>query len=273
MPTIRVNNVTLYYELQGEHSSPLIFVHGGWGDHHNWDHVTGAFARSHRVVTYDRRGHSQSERPARPDTFQDDVNDLAGLIEGLALAPAHVIGSSGGGAIALGLGLSRPALCRTLVLGEPQVFSVLRDDTEGLRELERGKAALDQVLAYIDHGEYEAGASHFVEINAFSPGGWAALPPGMRQTFLFNAPTFPAEIRGLWSLQVDAEALHSLRVPNLLVTGEQSARYNHRIVAQLAELLPDAQVARFPTAGHIPHVTHPEEYVRVVGEFIAAHDR
>jgi pimeloyl-ACP methyl ester carboxylesterase len=53
----------LYYERAGERGAPLVLVHGSWGDHHNWESVVPSLAQSFRVLTYDRRGHSQSERP------------------------------------------------------------------------------------------------------------------------------------------------------------------------------------------------------------------
>jgi pimeloyl-ACP methyl ester carboxylesterase len=59
----RVNGVELYYELSGS-GEPLVLVHGSWGDHHNWDAVAGSPAQSFQVLTFDRRGHSASERPA-----------------------------------------------------------------------------------------------------------------------------------------------------------------------------------------------------------------
>ena len=65
MPTITVNGVPLYHALTGEAGSPLVLVHGSWGDHSGWDPVVPVLARRFRVVTYDRRGHSQSI-PTRP---------------------------------------------------------------------------------------------------------------------------------------------------------------------------------------------------------------
>ena len=62
MPTMKINDVQLYWELTGDAGDLLALVHGSWGDHHNWDSVVPAFSRSFRVLTYDRRGHSQSER-------------------------------------------------------------------------------------------------------------------------------------------------------------------------------------------------------------------
>jgi pimeloyl-ACP methyl ester carboxylesterase len=51
-------------------------------------------AEHFRVVAYDRRGHSRSERPARGWTRRDNEDDLIALVEALDLAPAHVVGNS-----------------------------------------------------------------------------------------------------------------------------------------------------------------------------------
>ena len=68
-----INGVRLFWEQHGDRGAPVVFVHGSWGDHHNWDAVVPAFARSFRVFTYDRRGHSQSERLPTQGTIEEDV--------------------------------------------------------------------------------------------------------------------------------------------------------------------------------------------------------
>ncbi len=63
MAVANVNGVRLFYEVSGAGEVPLVLVHGSWGSHHNWDRVVPGLAESFRVLTYDRRGHSESERP------------------------------------------------------------------------------------------------------------------------------------------------------------------------------------------------------------------
>src|SRR5688572_22213198 len=101
MPNAVINGVELHWELTGEVGEPLVLVHGSWGDHRGWDRVVPALSRSSRVLTYDRRGHSRSARPAGRGSVREDVDDLAGLVEHLGLGPAHLVGNSFGGAIVL----------------------------------------------------------------------------------------------------------------------------------------------------------------------------
>ena len=61
------NGVRLYYEIHGG-GEPLVLVHGSWVDATRWRFVVPGLAESFRVLVYDRRGHSRSERPDAPGT-------------------------------------------------------------------------------------------------------------------------------------------------------------------------------------------------------------
>jgi len=92
MPTSQVNGIRVYWEINGDVGDPMVLVHGSWGDHQNWAAAVPALSRSFRVLTYDRRGHSRSERPAGQGSVRDDVADLAALLVELRHSPAHVVG-------------------------------------------------------------------------------------------------------------------------------------------------------------------------------------
>src|SRR5919204_5220087 len=93
MPLAEINGVKLYYEETGE-GDPLLFVHGSWTDHATWELVVPELSKQFRVISYDRRGHSRSSAPAGQGRVEDDVADLAALIEHLDAVPAHVAGNS-----------------------------------------------------------------------------------------------------------------------------------------------------------------------------------
>jgi pimeloyl-ACP methyl ester carboxylesterase len=263
----QVNGASLYYELSGS-GPPLVFVHGSWGDHHNWDRVVPAFAESFTVLAYDRRGHSASTAPEGQGSVRDDVADLAALIEGLELAPANVAGNSWGAAIALRLASQRPDLFRRLVAHEPPLFGLLEDDPASGPTLELVAANIGAVEQKLAAGEHEAGARHFVEEIAFGPGAWAELPEEVQRTFVRNAPTFLDECRDPDQIVLDLEPLQGFAHPALLSQGELSAEHFARVVAMLASALPVVQRVTFAGAGHVPHLTHPDEYVAVVGGFL-----
>src|SRR5574338_501295 len=119
MSTATINGVRLAYEIAGDGDIPLVLVHGSWVSRRSWDLVVPSLAESFRVVTYDRRGHSESERSMEQGSVDEDAADLASLIEYLGLAPAWVAGNSFGASITLRLAGKRPHLLRGVIAHEP----------------------------------------------------------------------------------------------------------------------------------------------------------
>ncbi|MGQ0735972.1 MAG: alpha/beta fold hydrolase [Acidobacteriota bacterium] len=268
LESAHVNGVRIAYEVTGDSHVPVVLVHGSWGSHRNWDSVVPGLAEHFRVVTYDRRGHSDSERPPGQGSVHEDVDDLAGLIEHLDLAPAWVAGNSFGSVITLRLAAAHPDVLRGIIVHEPPLFSLL---DEGSREaaaaaaIESGPIA--EVLRRIATADHAGAAELFVEEVALGPGSWAMLPEDMRQTFMGNAPTFLDEANDPESGTIDEAALARYHPPALITSGDQSPPIFPPVLNRLAELLPQSKHLVYRGAGHIPHVTHPEAYVREVVAF------
>jgi pimeloyl-ACP methyl ester carboxylesterase len=224
-------------------------------------------AESFRVLTYDRRGHSQSERPAGQGSVREDVADLAALIEHLGLAPAWVVGNSFGASIALRLAGERPDLFRGVIGHEPPLFSLLSGDPALAPLLEEAGQRIGAVLGRIAGGDPAGAAEQFVETVALGPRTWARLPAELQQTFIENAPTFLDEARDPEQLDFDLEWIRGFRRPALLTRGDQSPPTFAPVVAKLAEALPRVEVLTFAGAGHIPHATHPDAYVEATTTF------
>ena len=267
MPSTIVNGVELYWELHGEQGTPIVLVHGSWGDHHGWDLVVPLLARSHRVLTYDRRGHSRSERPTEQGKIEEDVSDLESLIEGLGLAPAHILGNSFGGLIVLRLAIERPDLFRSMLIHEPPLYGVVEDSTtESL--LREALQQIDAVAEKLEGGEIEVGTRLFMETIAFGPGAWKQIPEEVRRTMILNASTFLDEIRGPEWSEANLNGLEDFSAPVMLTKGDESAPFLSFIADKLEQAIPQAQTATLKGAGHVPQNSHPEEYVEVIKAFI-----
>jgi pimeloyl-ACP methyl ester carboxylesterase len=176
MPKVRVNDVALQYEMAGASGDAVVLVHGSWSDHNGWRQNATDLAQSFRVLTYDRRGHSQSECPPGQGTRQQDEADLAGLLEGLNLAPAHVIGNSFGSSIALGLAVTRPDLFRSVIVHEPPLTAIIAEDQEMQPMLRDFQGKIDAVLQRLEAGDIEGGTRQFADEVAIGPGAWDMFP-------------------------------------------------------------------------------------------------
>jgi len=264
MPIATINGVRIFWEQHGDSGAPLVLVHGSWGDRHNWDGVVRGLARSFRVFTYDRRGHSQSERLPTPGSLEEDAADLADFITTNNVAPAHVAGNSFGAAITLKCAAAQPQLFASATAHEPPLIGMLGNHPA----LPAVRERIGAVLATLKSGDFEAGAKQFVENVALGPGMWDKLPPDMQQTFVFNAPTWMDEMNEPESVMaVDLIRLAAFTQPLLITRGDQSPPFFYAILDKIAAAVPHVQQYTFRGAGHVPHVTHANEYVRIVTEF------
>ena len=258
----RVSGIDLHVERSGS-GDPLVLVHGSWGSTARWALITDELARSYDVVSYDRRGHSGSSRStaARP-TRRDHEDDLAALIEQLGIAPAHVVGSSYGGAVALSLAARRPDLIRSVSAHEPPLVAFGGDDPSVARADEQ----MAQIAELIEAGDSEGGARAFLERIALGPGAWDMLPPELTGEMVRNAHTFAAEQRDRAGGSAD---LSTIECPVLLTRGDASLEWFTPIVAGLVEAIPHASLETIAGSGHAPHLTHPDEYVELITRFAA----
>lgn len=271
MSRARVNGVELHYELGDGPMPALVFVHGSWTSLHGWDLVAPLFVGSARVLTYDRRGHSESERPAGQGSVKEDVRDLAALIEHLDLAPAWIAGNSFGAAITLRLAGERPHLFRGLIAHEPPLFGLLANNPRVAPMLPEVIRRVGGVVERIESGDHAGAAEQFVEQIALGPGMWAALPEDDRRTMIYNAPTFLDESRDPDQIRFDLDWLRGFTKPMLLTKGDQSPPLFPAVIETIATAVPHAEVATYAGAGHMPHQSHVDAYVACVRDFIGRH--
>lgn len=273
MHRMLANDVRLAVEEAGS-GHAVLFVHGGWTDRNAWAAVTPALADRWRAISYDRRGHSQSERPAGSHGIETHSADLAALIDRLDAAPAHVVTSSIGGNIALGMAVQHPDLVASLCLHEPPLLGLV-DDPTLQRKLSDTRQQEEQVRESIRRGDHEAAARAFFDQLAVGPGTWELLPEQLRRTIVDNALAWLQESPDAYRPMPDTADLDAVSVPVLLTQGgAHPPDYPYPFPAindRLASLLPNAERSTFEGAGHVPHRSHPQELVRVVGEFLDLH--
>ncbi|MEU9717901.1 alpha/beta hydrolase [Streptomyces sp. NPDC047976] len=267
MSQVEVNGVELFYEAGGD-GDPLVLVHGSWGDHESWTPVLHALALRFRVLVYDRRGHSQSERPPGSGSRFEDEEDLAALMETLGFAPAYVAGNSFGASTVLGLASRRPDLFRGIVVHEPPLMSVVADDSELRPLMAATDRKIEAVLGRLRAGEPLAGARQFVEEVALGPGGWDQLPERLRDAFVANAPTFLDEQADPGWADLDLGRLSGYPGPVLISKGTESPPWFATITDRLSKALPQAETHTFQGAGHIPHISHPGAYAERLTAFV-----
>jgi pimeloyl-ACP methyl ester carboxylesterase len=249
-----------------EGSGPaVVLLHGHTLDLRVWDDVAPLLAsRDFRVVRYDQRGHGRSSSPSSGYRWGDHAADLADVIERVGAAPAHLVGLSKGGGIALELAVRRPRLVRSLILVGPLVpdFALSGVLVDSFRTLAR---------AIRTEGVQPAMRRLWLPHPLFAP---AAALPGARERLEAMLHTFPAG--EYFASRPDAadrewrlgDRLAEIAVPTLVVSGEHDIPEFAAMAAFLVERVAGAWRQVVPACGHLVPLERPRQATEVVLRFL-----
>ncbi len=288
MQTVEVNGRELHYVEEGQ-GQPLVFVHGGLNDYRAWTLQMEPFAKRYRVVAYSRR-YAYPNRwmgDGTDSSVADNAADLETLIDKLGLAPAHLVGHSWGGFIAILCALHHPERVRTLVLGEPAIVPLLLKNPQHpnplrilslfLRRHATGHALMRFATKTIRpaeeavrRGDSEEAMRIFVDGVLGRKDALSQLPPPVRAMFADNVESIRGELTGGLGNFSRKDALR-ISTPTLLVKGEQSPRWLRAIVEILARSMPNNEQAEIPGASHGLQFENPDAFNERVLAFLAKH--
>ncbi len=232
----------------------MVLIHGSWGDHDNWARVVPGLSENFRVLTYDRRGHSMSQKTTTQGSVEEDAMDVQALLTRLGLAPAHVVGNSYGAHIALTLATKQPSVFKSLMVHEPPLFDLLMGDPSEAIATE-GRKRAKAVIKLLENGDKVGGARLFVETLAFGPGQWEKLTPKLKETFINNADTWLDETRDPVGSQCRTEGALALQGANTAILRRKEPsilQAYHREVGEGIAGVEGGDLSR--RRAHAPHV-------------------
>ncbi len=261
MAEAEIRGLRLYYEDHG-HGVPLLCIHGTGSSALLWGSAVEELARIGRVLTYDRRGCTRSERPElyTQTTVAEHADDAAALLDAVSAPPAVVIGRSYGGAVALDLTLRHPGHVRGLVLLEPVVEGVSGEADQWVEAVKR------RVRADVEAGGVEAAAESLVR-QVLGDDGWEGLPDPVKAMFRANSPAVLAELSGPL-YEVDASSLGEITQPVMVVAADSSPAAFRALTRSLARMIPGSR-EMVVEGGHLLNPAHPE-VVAFVREVLSA---
>lgn len=260
---IPVNGVELAVQVAGS-GPPIVLVHGSLDDHRAWKRIVLRLDEAYLVVTYDRRGHGGSSCPPGQGRISEDVEDLAGVLRALELKAPLVVGHSYGSCVTMLLGAHHPSLTGGLLVHEPPLFTLLRDDASTQHLEEEASEHLRRAVDLITVGAVAEGIRHFVDHAAFGPGTWDTLfTSEIQRTCLANASTWLDQSRDPERLAVRPELLAGYAHPLVVSHGEASLPAYGQIAKLIVAALPSSRryVVR---GGHAPHLSHPADFAELV---------
>jgi pimeloyl-ACP methyl ester carboxylesterase len=238
-------------------------LHSGGFTSRQWRRLRESLSPRYDVVTPDFLGYgAQGTWPeGRPFHFHRDVE----RIESMVRAPAHFVGHSYGGLIALQFALRRPGLVRSIAVYEPVAIGVLQmpEDDDALDPL-RTVRRLWQPAP--DTGVDEEWLRGFVDWWN-GAGAWERLTEEARDAFRGVGWKLFQEVMSLAADTTSRENYATITAPTLLMAGTTSPLTERRVVERLAASLPHATVQWLDGVGHMGPISH----AAIVNEAIAAH--
>jgi pimeloyl-ACP methyl ester carboxylesterase len=202
-------------------------------------------------------------------TYELHRDDVLALIERQP-GPVHLVGHSYGAGVVLLAALRAPDRVRSLTLIEPAFGSLLPEAGVGLAEEKATRvAALSRVRELVGAEKHPEAAEAFIDWVQGGGGGFARLPENVRQGLLDNARTLGPTIAGSQP-DVSPASLRGLRVPSLVVIGEQTRGFYRLIGEVTASGVPGARLAKLPGCSHMTIVENPAAMAAILAQFLPA---
>ena len=250
-------------------TQPILLLHCSGSSGGQWRSLAARLGSRFRAFTPDLIGYGAAAPWGGRGEFslEQEAAALAGTLHRLG-EPAHLVGHSYGGAVALHLARTRPGLFRSLALIEPSAFHLLRDgdsiDSAALSEI---GAVAAQARTDLARGATLQGFGRFVDYWS-GPGAWAAMAAEKQAGFAAQLEKVVLDFEALMSEPTRLEDLRSLLLPTLLVQGGLTRLPSRCICRRLRDAHPAWRFRAVQGAGHMLPLTHPDAVNQLVVEHL-----
>lgn len=257
---VETGGATIAAEVTGKDGGDWIVLSNSLGaTRAMWAPQRALFEQSHRVLSYDTRGHGDSSTPDGDYSFDDLVGDVVALMNHFGIERADYVGLSLGGMTGLGLALSHPGRLKRLVCCDaradaPEPFARSWD--------ERLAAIREGGVGAIWQGTLDRWLTH--ETQAAEQGLVAALKADFERTTVDGYAGCAAAIKRLDFLR----RLNEITVPTLYVVGALDAGAPPAAMRAMADATPGADYVEIPDAAHIANLDNARAFDAAVTSFL-----
>ncbi len=253
MPKTPINGIDIYYEVHGD-GYPLVLSHGLLGTTQMWEGQVKPFSRDHRFITWDLRGHGQTESPTDPSQYSVEimVDDLYQLLGHLGVEKVVVGGLSFGGYFSLHFYHHHPEVVAALIL---------TNTGPGYRTAEKAAHWNKGLLGRADILE-KGGMQGLIDseypVPDYTP----------RELMLTMDPIGLAKFcREATINPHGVDKLKDIAVPTLIVIGEDDVGFL-AAADYMAARIPQSEQVVIANAGHGANIDQPEVFNQVVLDFL-----
>ncbi len=250
MPKLNRDGVEIYYEVHGK-GPALLLTHGFSSTSQMWAGQVAPFSKAFQLITWDMRGHGESDYPADPAAYSEEatVADMAALLDAVGAKTAIIGGLSLGGYMSLAFHRAHPDRTRALLIIDTGPGYKSDEAREGWNANARKTG------------------------DRFDSRGLGDLSLASAERRLVrhrDATGLAHAARGMLA-QRDSRVIESLpgiAVPSLVVVGADDAPFLNAS-SYMAAKIPGAKLVTIPAAGHAANIDQPEAFNAAVLDFLA----
>ncbi len=256
-------------------SGPVVLLlHGLADDHETWSRVIAPLARTHTVIAPDLLGHGLSDKPRADYSVGGYANGMRDLLTVLGIDKVSIVGHSFGGGVAMQFAYQFPERTERLVLVSSgglgrEVSPIIRLITTPGFEHAMGPLTMPgvrQVISATMRALSRTGVEELRDLNEVADIYETFKDPAARSA-ICHVTRAVVDWRGQVVTMSDRAYL-TQGMPLCVVWGQEDRVIPVEHARRAAELAPDARVEVIPDAGHFPHRDHPEQFVRILNDFI-----
>jgi pimeloyl-ACP methyl ester carboxylesterase len=255
MPFTNINGITIYYEVYGD-GDTIVLLHHGFGSTKMWNDIYPRLVeKGYKVILFDRRGYGRSGRGINFEEFYvsdrfclESVEELEALREILNVECFHIIGQCEGGVIGIEYAVKYPEQVKTMVVSSTQCFSKVP-------MIELNQSAFPKIFQDLEPEVREK----LIDLQ-----GEEYVKSFYNQFRQYGG----AYGKGIFDLR---NLLPSVVCPTLVLYPDRSVLFDVEQAVEFYRHLPQGELAILPRCGHNTYEEQPEEYIRLVLNFLKRH--
>ena len=216
-----VNGLNMYYEIYGEGGMPMILIHGGGSTiESSFSNLIPWLVGHSKIVAVELQAHGRTSDRDAPESFEQDADDVAGLLSHLGIGKADFLGFSNGGTTCLQIAIRHPQIIHKLVIisSNYQREGMLPGMLEGMRHATLHDMPVQLREAYLE-----------------------VAPDKNQLQVMFEKD----RDRMIYFTDIPDEALRSIKAPSLLMVADRDVMTVAHVL-KMSQLIPDARLAVLP---------------------------
>ncbi|WNS42389.1 alpha/beta hydrolase [Paenibacillus sp. MMS20-IR301] len=264
-----MNNVLARNKVRiiGKGEQTLVFAHGFGCDQSMWQYITPAFENNYRLVLFDYVGSGNSDLSAyskeKYGDFGGYVQDALDVMEALQLRDVIFIGHSVSSMIGMHAAIERPELFAKLIMIGPSACYL--NDSEGYN----GGFERSDVAELLEMMEMNfAGWASFMAPLAMKNPELPELTKDLERTFIAGDPVIAREFAEVTFLSDHRAELSKSTLPTLIMQCSDDSIVPLEAGEYLHKHLSNSTFRQLEAKGHYPHISHPEETITLIREFL-----